>query len=509
MNYLPEDLRNAIARMRLIGSDTQHYEVKAARKGLPESIAETISAFANRDGGTIILGLDEENHFSTIPDFKAGSIHDALLRIGDDFTPPCRLEIERYPFEDAEIVVAVVDAAPIDQRPCFITRKGIQSGSFVRTGDGDKRLTEYEIERLREFHQQPSFDRQPVSEATMNDLDPVILDAIVERNREITPRVFGKMDRMEILTKLGAVVQDPEESSRYIPTLAGLLVAGIYPQEFFPRLNITFTVYPGVKKVQADGVRYLETQAVNGSIPEMLVRSLELLKKHMNKGAVIEGALRKEVADYPILACREAIINALQHRDYSPAGRGSQVQINLYSDRLEILNPGGLFGAASFSSLPRGISATRNARLSQLLEYTPYASAGEDFGYVVENRGTGLQQIKLELQEALMPEANLQDFVSAFQITFFKRRLSEDERGGKSWANFEAALISELQKRGSMSVAEIMQSSGLSRNTVSVRVRELKKRGLIESIERANSPKQRYRLAGEEPAAGPTDGKRR
>lgn len=495
MQYLPTDLLTAIERMRLIGSDTQRYEVKTAQKALPESIAATISAFANRDGGTIILGLDEKSHFSTVPDFNAASIHDALLRIGDDFTPPCRLEIERYPFEGSEIVVAVVEAAPLDQRPCFITKKGLRCGSFIRTGDGDKRLTDYEIERLREFHQQPSFDRQPVYEASMDDLDSTVLDAIVQRNREITPRIFGKMDPMNILTKLGAVARDPDDSGRFVPTLAGLLAAGTYPQEFFPRLNITFTVYPGITKAQTDGIRYLETQSVNGSIPEMLVRSLELLKKHMNKGAVIQGALRKEITDYPIPACREAIINALQHRDYSPSGRDSQVQINLYADRLEILNPGGLYGAASFSSLPRGISSTRNARLSQLLEYTPYMSSGEEPGYVIENRGTGLQQIKLELEEALMPEAELKDFVSAFQITFFKRRLSMEERDNKLWINFETALLSELKKKGSMTVAEIMESSGLSRNTVSTKLRNLKQRGLIENTERPKSPKQRYRLA--------------
>lgn len=494
MQYLPTDLHAAIERMRLIGSDTQRYEVKAAKKALPDAIAETISAFANRDGGTIILGLDEKNKFSTVPGFEAGPIHDALLRIGDDFTPPCRLEIERYPFEGAEIVVAVVEAVTLDQRPCFITKKGLRHGSFIRTGDGDKRLTDYEIERLREFHQQPSFDRQPIYEASLSDLDSSVLDAIVERNREITPRIFGKMDSMEILVKLGAISPDPKQAGRYVPTLAGLLVAGTYPQEFFPRLNITFTVYPGITKAQTNGIRYLATQSVNGSIPEMLIRSLELLKKHMNKGAIIQGALRKEITDYPLVACREAIVNALQHRDYSPSGRGSQVQINLFADRLEILNPGGLYGAASFNSLPRGISATRNARLSQLLEYTPYENPGEESGYVIENRGSGLQQIQLELQQALMPEAELRDYVAAFQITFFKRRLTQDERNNKLWDNFEAALLAELEKKGSMSVSEIMESSGLSRNVVSIKLRDLRNRGLIEATERPKSPKQRYRL---------------
>lgn len=128
--------------------------------------------------------------------------------------------------------------------------------------------------------------------------------------------------------------------------------------------------------------------------------------------------------------------------------------------------------------------------------------AAGDAGGVVQNHGTGLEQIKLQLQQARMQEAKLQDFVSAFQVAFFKRRLSEDERNGKKWTNFEAQLLFELQKAGSLSVPEIMQRSGLSRNTVCVKVRELKKSGLIESTEKARSPKQRYRLTGEESAAG-------
>lgn len=237
MQFLPEDLKTAIERMRLIGSDTQHYEVKAAGQGLPESLAETVSAFANRDGGTIILGLDEKNRFAPVVGFNAKSVADALLRLGNDLTPPCRLEIERYPFEGSEIVVGAVGPVALDQRPCFITRKGVWTGSYIRTGDGDKRLTNYEIDRMREFHRQPAFDREPVYEASLSDLDHSVLEAIVKRNRQITPRVFGKMESHEILEKLGAVTRDEKSPDRYVPTLSGLLVAGKFPQEFFPRLN--------------------------------------------------------------------------------------------------------------------------------------------------------------------------------------------------------------------------------------------------------------------------------
>ena len=113
---------------------------------------------------------------------------------------------------------------------------------------------------------------------------------------------------------------------------------------------------------------------------------------------------------------------------------------------------------------------------------------------MIENRGTGLQQIKRQLQDALMPEAQIKDYVSAFQITFLKRRWPEEKRNRPAWENFEVALVSQLQKKGSLTVAEILESSGLSRNAVSVRLRKLRERGLIEPLERPKSPKQRYRL---------------
>lgn len=228
MQCLPGNLRKAVERMRLIGFDPQNTEVNAAEHDLPDSIASTISAFANRNGGTIILGLDERTNFSPVRGFNAKRIAEALQRLGNEFTPPCRLSVERCQFEDHEIVVAVVSAAPLGERPCFITKKGLHSGSFIRTGEGDKPLTDYEIDRLREFRHQPAFDRELVLEAAPADLDESILEAIVERNREIASRVFGKMQPNEILRKLGVLAVVDGCPGRYVPTLAGLLVAGIY-----------------------------------------------------------------------------------------------------------------------------------------------------------------------------------------------------------------------------------------------------------------------------------------
>ena len=87
--------------MRHIGVDARRYEVAAARTGLPERMEETLCAFANRDGGTIILGLDEADHFCPIADFKPEAVRQDLRRVAEELTPACRLEIKRCPFVKA------------------------------------------------------------------------------------------------------------------------------------------------------------------------------------------------------------------------------------------------------------------------------------------------------------------------------------------------------------------------------------------------------------------------
>ncbi len=489
---LPQDIQDLILHMRLIGGDTQECEVKEAVKKLPESLCDSISAFANRNGGVIILGLSESRGFTAAEGFEADKIHDAMLSVGDRMTPVIRPDVEMYRFEGASIVVARIFAISRMEAPCFITAKGPYQGSFVRTGDGDRKLTRYEVDRLMEGRRQPRFDLEPVLEASMDDLNSEILDAIVARNREISPRNLGKLRREEILTRLGVIVK---VESQLHPTLAGLLVAGVYPQQFFPRLNITFTIYPGVEKVQmGQRLRYVDTRSINGPISDMLFEAKAFLSENMRTGALIEGALRQDVPDYPLTAFREAVINALQHRDYSPQGRGSQVQINLYADRLEILNPGGLYGSASVETIDAGVSSTRNVNLSRLLETTPYESSEEGKGYVIENRGTGLDLIRKELKFALMPPPVIRDYISAFSITFGKRRLTEEERSGRNWEAFDQVLLQELLKRGSLSATEIMEMSGAARTKVYSHIKKLMEENKIEPTEPVRSPKQRYRI---------------
>ena len=217
-----------------------------------------------------------------------------------------------------------------------------------------------------------------------------VLSRIVERQRRLHPRIFEDLNDRKILALLGVVrVVDGEAK----PTLAGLLAAGTYPQQFFPRLLINCTAYPGMSKEEMTigerSYRYLDTMSAVGSVPEMMREALEFVGRNMKTGAVIVEGMRYDAPECPLVAVREAVANALMHRDYSPEGRGSPVELNIYADRIEVVSPGGLYGAASVDGLLAAdppLPATRNVVLAHVLETTPFAD-----GFVVENRSSGPQ----------------------------------------------------------------------------------------------------------------------
>lgn len=487
-----ESIIEAIGLMRIAGTDLQYFEVKASGKELSKSLPETISAFSNGSGGTILLGLSESEGFQPVEGFDAKRTQDALANLcASEFKPPVRPQIEILPFEGAMLVAAYIpELAPVD-KPCYIKNRGQYQGSYIRTGDGDHKLSGYEIDRLVEERRQPRFDREIVVEATLDELDEDLVAALLKRERDKHGNVFRKLDDMQALISLGAIAKD--ESGTLRPTLAGLLTLGIYPQQHFPRLCVTFASFPGTTKAEtfSTGRRLLDSETLVGNIPTLIKDALDVVGRNMRTGALIQGAFRTDIPDYPPIALREAVANALMHRDYSPHAQGTPVQINMYADRLEVLNPGGLYGTVTIDQLGKvGVSSTRNQYLAMLLESTPYP----DGGWVVENRGTGYQEIEARLAEALMAPPIPKDSISFFSLTFTRRHLMPEEMRQHSAPDMRAAILDMMEKAGSVSTRELMEASGLSRAGVMRHINKLLKQGIIEPTEPGRSPRQRYRL---------------
>ena len=212
---------------------------------------------------------------------------------------------------------------------------------------------------------------------------------------------------------------------------------------------------------------------IDGSIPDMIVSTLEVISRNIRHGAIVEGALRADILDYPPSALREAIANALLHRDYSKEGQATPVMVELYPDRIEISNPGGLYGNLTIDDLGKsGYTASRNQWLARILGDVVYQN-GETEGHVIENLGTGIPIIKDALEEALMPPFKAESNLNRFTIGMQLRRNTEQEERHYSKVNTTSAILDYLSKTQSAKASEIANAAGLSKATVSKYIKAL------------------------------------
>lgn len=390
-----------VQRLRRLGLEPTEIEVKAAVGGLPKTVVETLSAFANGDGGTLLLGLDEDG-FRLAPGFDATKIRDALAEAcHQKVTPPIRTSIEVVDFEGAHVVrLDVEEIDPVD-KPCFVTDRGEYNGSYIRGGDGDRKLSRYEVTQLLSNREQPTHDQEVVVEASLDDLDPRMVEQVLRHAGDRSPRSFDGVEPVTALTRLGAV-KEVDGAPR--PTLAGLVSLGVYPQQFFPQLFASVVVLPTTQmgELGPEGERFLENVTVDGPIPVILHEVTAVLRRNMSRAAIVRGLGREDRYDYPTEVIRELVTNALMHRDYSPESRGTQVQVELYPDRLVVKSPGGLFGGVTIDQLgaDRIESKSRNATLAKLLADVPLPDRPTET--IAENRGSGLVTAVAALRKAGM-----------------------------------------------------------------------------------------------------------
>ena len=420
---MPEEAQLAavVALLRRRGTDLNTVEVKASGRDLPKSIRDTLSAFSNDSGGLIVLGLEEHEGFRPLETFDAARMRNNLASTcADEMTPPVRADIEIEDFEGHQVVVATVPEMEPRQKPCFVTARGRYAGSFTRGGDGDRRLTEYEISMLTANHGQPRDDLEPVPGATLEDLASDDVAALLQRVRTRQPGAFATVSDEVALTRLGVLVRCDDGLA---VSVAGLLAIGSYPQQFFPQLNVTFVSIPATRKdnIPADGPRFLDNRNITGSIPVMVQESVNTIIRNMGTRSTIRGTGREDIYDYPVEALREAVTNALMHRDYSPASRGSQVQIEMFQDRLLIQNPGGLFGTVTEDDLgAEGVSSSRNSTLATLLQDVALPGSRD---VVCENRGTGIPAMIAALRRAGLGLPDFKNRIARFGVTFPKHSL--------------------------------------------------------------------------------------
>ncbi|MCC4267015.1 MULTISPECIES: ATP-binding protein [Microbacterium] len=480
------ELTELVRRLRAIGSDLTDVEVKRAEGGLPRSLRETLSAFSNTAGGTVILGLDEASGFS------ATGLHDPAA-MADNFASMCSTELEPpvraitnvVEFEGVHLLVAEIPEIDASLKPCYYRGQGMNSGSYVRVNDGDHRLTPYEVQTLVANRGQPLEDTAPLTNLTLDELDEQLVESFYARLRRSRPHAFASLAREDALIRSRAVSRTEQG---LVPTLGGLLALGKYPQEHYPQLAATLVVYPTDDGPDvASGTRFLDNVTLEGPLPVIAADALTAIRRNMKRRSTVDGIGRTESWEYPEAALREAIVNALVHRDLSPAARGTQVQIEMYPSKIIVRNPGGLFGPVSVDDLADdGTSSSRNSFLLKMLEDITLPG---DPRTVCENRGSGIRTMVESLRAAGMSVPRFEDKISSFSVTFPNHTLLDDETVAWIQGLAEQGLtdsqhigLAMLHKNGTIDNPTYRNATGVDSRVATAELQDLVSRELLEQV---------------------------
>ncbi|HEX8391249.1 MAG TPA: ATP-binding protein [Longimicrobium sp.] len=434
-----DELDEALTALRKHDSETPGIEAKRAQAELPRRVWETLSSFSNTPGGgVLLLGVDEEAGFSAAGVRDPAKLQADLGALcADQMEPPLRPLIQLWDVDGATIVSAEFPELPPDQKPCYYRGSGLPNGAFVRVGDGDRRLTPYEVQALFESRGQPHHDAEPLPGTGAGDLDPVLLEAMLQRFRERDGAPYREWSDEQLLRTLRILV--PGADGNLVASLAGWLCFAPYPQDRFPNLSVSFTRYPGLVAGEPGpgGERFLDNVKIEGALPVVVVEAMRTLKRNMQRRGIVQGLYREDLWEYPETVLREALVNALGHRDYSPQARGAQVHVQMFPDRLEFLSPGGLFGPVQPDQLGEvGVQSSRNAHLMRLLEELPPPGERRP---LCENRGTGLASILDQLRRAGMSPPRFDVTLTRFRLVIPNHTLYDPQTLG--WLE---AVTSEL-----------------------------------------------------------------
>lgn len=334
---LREELVELAKYIIRINAETQTTEVKAAHVDCPKRLYDTLSSFSNQDGGGVILfGLDETKNFEPVGVYDLQDLQKKVTEQCKQMVPPIRAVFTVAEIDGKSICSAEIPSMDLTERPCYYSGAGRVKGSFVRVGDADLAMTDYEIYSYEAFRKHVHDDERPVERAKMSLLDMDEIQSYVQRMKEERPG-FSRLDREQVYEML-AITRDGA------PTLAAVLNFAVYPQGYFQQLAITAVVVPGkeIGDVGEDAARFLDNKRIEGTLPEMLSGALSFCKRNMRSRTIIDPNTgeRMDKSEYPIEAIREAVLNALIHRDYSHYTEGTPIQINFFTDRLEIHSPG-------------------------------------------------------------------------------------------------------------------------------------------------------------------------
>lgn len=424
--------------------ESQGLELKLEVENFKD-VSKVACAFANAFGGRIIIGVSSDGKVVG----AQGNLDVLQQRLEGAVQQVNPVPFHKIPLEEREgKKVVVVEVYPIGQGS-FCTFNGIvyyRSGSTTVKLEG-RTLQDYLIKRRI-----LSFD-ESLSKAKLEDIDTSKLRSFLKKR---SPSVgFEESKAKEHLLNLGAAQQNGEFSLKNV----GVLFFAKDPSEFLSQNEVKLVRFKGTQPVDI-----IDSRFAHVTIPENLKEAEDFIKKNTRTAFKIEKTQRVEIPEYPAQVIREALVNALAHRDYFSR---DATQINIFDDRIEFLNPG---------TLPTGLSREILGTLSVQRNPLTYLMM-RDLG-LVEGLATGIPRMREAMKNAGLPEPRFEELGSFFRVTIYNQSKADssdlNERQKRALAYLEKnASITSKTYLGLVKVSHPIAVSDLN---------ELCKKGLLKRI---------------------------
>lgn len=384
-------------------------------------LAETLIAFANSDGGTILIGVDESGQATgqVYEDEIEGVLRTAL----QECRPPVVIRWHQAAAEDGLAFAIVVARSP--------ELHSLADGRvLVRAGVENRPLSGDQIRQLAATKSSGDFESELAPGAQREDLDDDVIAEFVAKWKERQHREWSRPTD-DLLREMGVL----DGNGR--PTVTGVLLFARNPQAFLPQSGLTFVKFVGtLLRSETGQPGYGRREEIGGPLARIIQRTWEVVGEEMRIGAVVTGLERQERTEYPVSAVREALVNAVAHRDYRLGGR--RIEVRMFADRMEIISPGGLPGYITVDNIVEE-HFSRNPRIVASLY---------QWGYI-EELGLGVDLMIEEMVRAGHPPPKFKDTPYSFTVTLYNvRERAPLPTWTRTMNERQAKALAYVQERG-------------------------------------------------------------
>ncbi len=417
------------------------------KESFGDEALETIGAFANAHGGTLLVGVKDSGDIYGVQIGKK-TLEDIANKIQEATDPRLQPSILAVNFEK-ELVI-VIQISSVMRGPV-----SVRGRYFRRTGRTNQRMSHEEIMQRMVTSTGISWDAVVEPAAALVDLNSTKIAAFIESiKKKGRLAIPAQVTAQEILRKLELIKNET-------PTRAALLLFGNNPEAYFSSAFLKIGRFRSPTHIVDD-------REIHGTLIDQLNGAMSWFRERLETEFIITGKPERDVRwEYPLEAIREAVTNALCHRDYTSL---AHTQIRLYDDYLEIRNAGGLPSALTPEALfHEHDSMPRNRKIAESFFY-----AG-----LIERWGSGTLRIVEELQSAGFPPPQFISESGHFRLNFYKQVFIDEYLKKLELSERQLKAISYVKEYGKITNTEYQTIANISKRTATRELNELKNKEIL------------------------------